>query len=363
MNTTNLLLENSKQLTILYVEDDRELAATTQELFQLFFLQVDLAYDGIEGLALYRDFYEDRGYYYDIVITDITMPDMDGLEMSKRILKTNAEQSIIIITAYNEMKYLNQAINLGIDGFITKPIENEKLYKVLNKTAQIITDRKFVLSHVDIIEDLNILLEKQNKELITKNAELEKSFRMLDTMVHKEQMRHSVADKSETSISKDNESTKLLQEQIQSLVHDDLDELKEIHSEIDLNIIATINNTSLLYSTSILEDLANDFSRYGSILSFYNFFDELSKGVSSFSSALKESDIPQDETLIKNVFMLLENFMYVLKKWQDDLASQDTSKVNALDASIISDMQTIINMWTQKEQETSEEDLDDIFDF
>ena len=61
--------------------------------------------------------------------------------------------------------------------------------------------------------------------------------------------------------------------------------------------------------------------------------------------------------------MLLESFMFVLGHWQDDISKGDGTKVNSFDASLISDMYTITNLWTQKEQEDSEEDLDDIFDF
>lgn len=358
-----LLLENTRTLHLLYIEDDAQLLQSTKELFDIYFKSVTTATNGEEGLRYYKDFYDTHHYNYDIVITDINMPKLNGLEMAEKILKINAEQAIIITTAHNEMEYLSKAINLGLDGFITKPLETEKLKKVLFKTAQAINDRRFVLSHVDMIEDLNILLDKQNKELLAKNKELEKSFRMLDTMVQKEQMANQAGEKSTQTTTKTTQEIQFLEEQIQSLVNDDLDELIELHSDIDLNIIATINNPSLLYNSNILEELTDNFTRYASILSFYNFFDELSKSISLFATTLKESPIPEDATHIENVFMLLESFMYVLEKWQQDIASQDKNKINALDASIMSDMQTITNMWTQKEEEAPLEDLDDIFDF
>ena len=359
-----LLLENTRTLHLLYVEDDVKLLESTKEIFEIFFNSVTTATNGEDGLTSYKDFYQAHNYYYDIVITDINMPKLNGLDMAEKMLKINAEQAIIITTAHNEMQYLSKAINLGVDGFIIKPIEAHKLKKVLFKSAQAITDRKFVISHVDMIEDLNVLLDTQNKELLAKNKELEKSFRMLDTMVKKEQVAHNQEEHSHENTPNNNQTTKYLEEQIQSLINDDLDELRELHSDIDLDIIATINNPALLLSSNILEELTDNFSRYASILSFYNFFDELSQSISLFSNTLKESPIPDDAMRIENVFMLLESFMYVLKKWQEDLASEDKSKINALDASIISDMQTITNMWTQeKEEEAPLEDLDDIFDF
>ena len=105
------------------------------------------------------------------------------------------------------------------------------------------------------------------------------------------------------------------------------------------------------------------FSKYSSILNFYSFFDELSSRMSSFSATMRENPLPESKESTRNIFMLLESFIYVLGKWHDDIASGDESKINQFDASIISDMDTIINMWIEKEHECSEDDLDGIFDF
>jgi len=358
MKNTKIMLENTKQLNILYVEDDKALIKTMEELFKLFFKSVDIAYDGVEGLASYLDYHVQNDYYYDLVITDINMPNMNGIQMIEKILKLNSEQSIIVTTAHNEMEYITQSINLGVDGFITKPIDTDKLKKVITKTAQSISDRKFVLSYVDTIEDFNIRLDTQNKELLAKNAELEKSFRMLDTMVHKESLSSKALNNN--PIVEEHKLQDHIKEQLQSLINDDLFELKEIHEEIDITIIGIINNLSEIESSSSLQELTSHFARYSSVLSFYNFFDELSKAMAVFSSTLQNTPPPEDKELLRDLFMLLESFMYVLGKWQEDISSGDENKINALDASIISDMNTITNMWTQTEEDFSQ---DDIFDF
>ena len=355
-----LLLEYTKDMNILYVEDDIELLNTTKELLENCFETVDIAVNGQDGLDKYLTYHKENEYFYDIVITDINMPKLNGIEMSKVIYSINPTQKIIITSAYNEIEYLLSAIELGIDGFITKPINTKQLNKVIYKVSQDIGNQKFVESHVEVIENLNLKLEQQNKELLAKNAALVKSFRMLDTMVNKKKLTKAKAGKEEVAEIESDED--LIKEQVQDLIRDDIFELKDIHAEIDLAIINIMNSKDTI-TDELINSLAKQFAKYASILSFYTFFDDLGRSMSNFSKTLENNPLPEDEDTIKNIFMLLESFMYVLGKWQNELASGDESKINSLDASIISDMNTITNMWTKKEQFGNEGDLDDIFDF
>jgi len=363
MFNIKIMLQYTKMLNVLYVEDDSMLLQSTKKVFDNYFKNVDIAVDGKEGLILYNKYYKDNNSHYDLVITDINMPNMNGMDMSKEILEKNQMQSIIITTAYNETKKLHDAIDIGISGFITKPIQHEKLNNLIFKVSRAVSDRIFVESHISQIEDLNIKLEEQNEELKAKNEELNKSFRMLNTVITKKKTKNS--NKSLKAKKIDEEARVQAQEQkieqIRSLIHNELYELKEILSEIDVVVIEIINNVSSIDKSS-LDELIMLFSRYASILSFYTICDDLSIAMANFSITLKENPLPESEENIKNVFMLLESFMYVLDKWHKDLSSEDENKINALDASIISDMHTITNMWTQKEDNLNE-DLDNIFDF
>ncbi|MCF6331627.1 MAG: response regulator [Sulfurimonas sp.] len=352
MHNIKLMLQYTKVLNVLYVEDDSMLLESTKKVFDNYFKNVDIAVDGQEGLELYIEYHKKNGVYYDLVITDINMPNMDGMAMSEEILNKNDMQAIIITTAYNEIQRLQEAIDIGVFGFITKPIKHENLNKILYKISRTICDRIFVESHITKIEKLNIKLEKQNEEL-------SKSLRMLDTVISKDKTTHS-EDKTKTTEIDDEEQKQKI-EQLKLLIQDDLYELKEILSEIDVVVIKFINNPQEI-DTSSLDELILLFSRYASILSFYTIFDELSIAMSNFSVTLKENPLPEDVENTKNIFMFLETFMYVLDRWHTDLFSGDENKINALDASIINDMHTITNMWTQKEEE-ADENLDGIFDF
>ena len=152
-----LILENSQNLNILYVEDEELLRESTLELLSSFFNSVDTAVDGLDGLEKYKAYYKKEKLPYDIVISDINMPNMNGLEMAEAIKDIDTEQMIIFITAFNEINYLHKAINMGAGGFLMKPIDLEELKKLLYTSTQIVSDRKLLTQHYDKIEDLNIL--------------------------------------------------------------------------------------------------------------------------------------------------------------------------------------------------------------
>ena len=361
MNDLNLLLEYTQKLDILYVEDETDLQNTTLEFLSLYFKSVDVAENGEEGLKKYLSYFTTHSTYYDLVITDIKMPVMNGLTMSKNILQKNDTQAIIIITAYNEVDFLSQAIDIGINAFIHKPVNMNELLKVFYKTAQAICDHKLVEDHFNQMEALNVQLEAKNQELETKNHELEKSFRMLDTIIHKESLLHPKS--SDESVPKPSDEDAILKKElIEDFIQNDLEELSELLSTIDTMVITIIEDESVDLHT-IIPTLSQYFRRYASILKFYIFFDDLSSTIFTFSSSLENSPVPPKEVNIKNVFILLESFIYVLTRWHKDLKLGDIETINQFDNSIISDLHSITNMWLNQEDTFKCQELDDIFDF
>lgn len=152
-----LLLENSKNFRILYIEDDKSLQDSTVKLFDNFFKSIDTASDGEEGYAKYKDSFEKAEEPYDIVITDINMPKMNGIDMCKKIKSLNDNQAIIIVTAFTEVEYLNNAIELGVNGFLSKPVEMKSVKKVFYTVTQLVANRKLEKEHYEQIEAFNML--------------------------------------------------------------------------------------------------------------------------------------------------------------------------------------------------------------
>ena len=118
-----------KKFTILYVEDDK----TTQELIKEILIssckEVFVADNGEEGLRLYNE------KKPDIVLSDIAMPTMDGLEMSKAIKELNPNQPIALFTAFSESAFLKRASELEISTYILKPLDEEQFFNSLNYMA------------------------------------------------------------------------------------------------------------------------------------------------------------------------------------------------------------------------------------
>ncbi len=134
------LLKYTKNLSILFVEDHEELRNSTNDILKNFFAKVDSAQDGKEALELYSNYsQENNGKFYDIVLTDIEMPNINGVELTRSIYQTNPSQSLIVLSAHDETKYLLPLINLGIEQFLKKPLDFQELLNVLLRTSQKIT--------------------------------------------------------------------------------------------------------------------------------------------------------------------------------------------------------------------------------
>jgi len=113
----------NKNSTILYVEDEKDIREEMIEVLSLEFKNIYTAKDGAEGLAMYKK------YNPDLVITDVQMPSMNGIEMSKEILLLNSDANIILITAFNEESFVSDAQKIGIKDYINKPIDIKQLFK------------------------------------------------------------------------------------------------------------------------------------------------------------------------------------------------------------------------------------------
>lgn len=125
------LITYTKNLSVLFVEDHDELRKNTSEILKNFFKHVHCTIDGVEALDEYNKYYHENLVYYDIILSDIEMPKLDGVELTRKIYDINRYQTVIILSAYDEPKYLLPLINLGIEQFIKKPIDYQELLKVL----------------------------------------------------------------------------------------------------------------------------------------------------------------------------------------------------------------------------------------
>ena len=130
LNSKELLLY-TKKLSVLFVEDHDDLRINTTEILKNFFELVDSAVNGEEALHMYKDFYDENEKYYDIILSDIQMPRLNGVELTRNIYNINENQIVIILSAHDDSNHLLALINLGIEQFIKKPIDYQDLLGVL----------------------------------------------------------------------------------------------------------------------------------------------------------------------------------------------------------------------------------------
>ena len=115
-----------RKVTILCVEDDFELRNQLVVLLSNFFNDIFVAIDGEEALDLYK---EQGGF--GIVLTDLNMPKMDGIELIKEIKKIDENQKVVVLTAHNEGSYLDELDRLKITSFMEKPVKLNDFIKVI----------------------------------------------------------------------------------------------------------------------------------------------------------------------------------------------------------------------------------------
>ncbi len=120
-----------KRLTLLYVEDDDIISLELSQLLGNFFSKVFVAKDGKEGL---RTFLENEDEI-DIVLSDINMPLLNGIEMIKKIRSVNSNVPVILATAYSDNEFLAEAIKLRVQEYIVKPIDVRNLLDLMNNIA------------------------------------------------------------------------------------------------------------------------------------------------------------------------------------------------------------------------------------
>ena len=129
-------MKKASNINILYVEDEKGVRDGLSDILSLFCINLYVACNGVQGLELYEK------YKPDIVVSDIRMPKMDGIEMATKIKEIDENQHIIFTSAYSEDIYFMDAIELQVEGYILKPINIEKLEKTIYKIAEHIKLKK-----------------------------------------------------------------------------------------------------------------------------------------------------------------------------------------------------------------------------
>ncbi len=161
-------LELLKTFTILYVEDEDALREDVCQNISPFVKEVITGVNGVNGLELYM---QNRNKL-DLIVTDILMPKMNGLEMVDEIRKVDSEIPIIYTTAFNDSEYMKKTIEQSIVSYIIKPIDIELLLKGIEKASLKIENERLKTSLLTMNKELENKVNLKTQKLREKNEML-----------------------------------------------------------------------------------------------------------------------------------------------------------------------------------------------
>mgnify|MGYP000629795314 FL=1 len=163
------LIEKLSSLCVLYVEDEARIATNMSEVLEEFFKEVYVASNGLEGLNLYKE------HKPDLIITDIVMPKLNGLDMTKKIRLQDKEVGIIIVSAHTDLPSMLQAVELNLLKYIVKPITQTKLLDALHhfvKSQQSSENEHYLAPSWTYKEHLSLVIFEQTEYTLTKKENL-----------------------------------------------------------------------------------------------------------------------------------------------------------------------------------------------
>ncbi len=162
------LSEETKKLTAMIVEDEKEANRLLSATFSNFFSDVYSTFNGKDGLEIFQK------YRPDVVFVDIIMEGMDGITLSRKIRELNRNQIIVIISASNDITKISETIEIGVNSFIQKPIDTDKIIELLTAITDIVKKRKKIETKtfsislpLDVYEQVD---SAAKSESISKNA-------------------------------------------------------------------------------------------------------------------------------------------------------------------------------------------------
>ncbi|QOG12742.1 response regulator [Arcobacter sp. FWKO B] len=151
-----------KRLTVLYVEDDENIRVELSSLLKNFFGELYTAQDGEDG---YNTFINNQDKI-DVILSDINMPKLSGIEMMKQIRQLNSHIPVIFATAYSDSAFLTEAIKIKVYDYIVKPINIRNLLGIFQELASsiyqkfLIEQQKLDLQRYKAVIDANNIVIK-----------------------------------------------------------------------------------------------------------------------------------------------------------------------------------------------------------
>lgn len=160
------IINITKKLNILYIEDNNHVREQTLKMLTVFFENIEVASNGDEGLNLFKLNNKYESTSFDLIITDIEMPVLDGIGMINLIREVDTQIPILIFSAHSNTEYFLKTIDAGVDGYILKPYNIEQ---ISNSLMNIIEKNRIKNNNNHIIHLENDFIWNAQDSLLYKN--------------------------------------------------------------------------------------------------------------------------------------------------------------------------------------------------
>lgn len=337
MITATSLKDISSSMNILYAEDEEILREGMLETLNKFFQKVYIAKNGQEAIEIYKK------ETIDLVLTDISMPIMDGMKLISEINKIDNNPIIIVLSAHNESRLLQKLINLNINYFLNKPAEKTSLIKMLFRGCSIIYDKKLIRTCTKNLKHENALINRKNRILEQKLNQLAtQTNKALSIKKQNSQLLNQTKLNSKTT---ENESY------FKTLLQDDKDELADLSQDLDTYIMMMFQNEIL--HKNYIEKLSRVYSRYGSVLNSYPEFKEVSEFLQKFTNII----VTLENKFLQNINqtgIYFESLQLTLDTFRQNVWEKEANDPRFYNASLINDIELVIKFLENEEIEDGE---------
>lgn len=152
----------SKIVTRVMLAEDEEVARDILKFYlNTIFEEVVVVKDGLEGIQTYKA-YQKTNKNFDLILTDIKMPNLNGIEMLEHIYELNKNQKFIIVSAYQDEEKLLKSIELKVIGYFTKPLNIDNVMHMLQKAKkEVLKDKQAYNKNIKLNETFTYALQKQ----------------------------------------------------------------------------------------------------------------------------------------------------------------------------------------------------------
>jgi len=171
------LVKFSKTIKVLYVDGDPHHRESAFGVFKIFFHDIDTAQNGEEG---FQQFLDNK---YNLIITDINIDSINGIELIKKIRDISKDITILIMSSEEDKKHFMDLIKLGVDGYLLKPVQVKQFVEVIQKVIEKFKNKQELFEYKNNLEDI---IKQKTAELTKKNELLKKNELILHERINSE---------------------------------------------------------------------------------------------------------------------------------------------------------------------------------